>query len=588
MIRSTQPRPRGVPAMASAVLATLAATLAFSSCDFFLAPPASDGGPEVVEVRAAGSFPYRVETRGGARDVYFVFSASAATAAPSGPLRVDGQVLPTPAAPDFLRGSAPVRNGSLEERRLLAYRAAEGARAAAGDRAPSRGIVRAVAAEPPVPRVAYTAGISTCAFSEDAEYLPSGAATCRYVSTPLQAGVEDGVARRLVVWVADDCWGAAPAKKHAVDQAMVDALAARFLKDGPSNDIYDWVTAIVGAEWSSTGISELIPFDADIHILLADISGDNSDTGGIVGYFDGTNNFRKTVAGYSASNEKIMFVVDSVMYADPRNADGAADATWSVEDYWPREVFSTLAHEFQHMVHFHQKGILRGSFSEAWLDEMCSLLTEDLLADKLGVPGPRGVDPQEGGPGPAGNSSGRIPGFNYDSYLPLRVVQDFDLPDYSTAYAFGAWAARNYGGARFLRAVVQNGFGGPDAVQAAARAFGGSRGFDAMLGDWAAAVLGSSRSDMPAGFRFNTGGWFASTSGGVDYRLGSIDFFRYYPVGSGGSSDVLGPRCFAPSKDSGSVAASSNVYFLAADDLSGAKTFFVDLPEGVSMRAVFR
>ena len=102
---------------------------------------------------------------------------------------------------------------------------------------------------------------------------------------------------------------------------MVNALAAKFLTDG-TNDIFGYDTAILGAEWGNVSMSglasRLVPFNGEITILLSDIGQDNSDSGGIVGYFWAGNNF---LPAYEAgSNGRIMFVIDAVMYANP-NAD---------------------------------------------------------------------------------------------------------------------------------------------------------------------------------------------------------------------------------------------------------------------------
>jgi len=240
-----------------------------------------------------------------------------------------------------------------------------------------------------------------------------------------------------------------------------------------------------------------------------------------------------------------------------------------------------------YLIHFYQKQIalgVRGS-TDVWIDEMCSQLAEDLLADKMGVLGPRGLAPEDGSAGSVGNDQGRIPSFNEYSYLPLERVYSFDLYDYSTAYAFGAWAARNYGGAEFLRRVVRSTARDNSAVSEAAASGGAiTADFDSLIARWAVAILNSDRTDMPAGYKLNSGSWFESSIDSSTYRLGSIDFFNYVNAANGGTGPYL-------IEGSGSVAgfqASSNVYYSAAKALKGKKKFAISLPEGIVMHAVVK
>jgi len=380
-------------------------------------------------------------------------------------------------------------------------------------------------------------------------------ATCRYASgssgsgDPLDAvAFGGGRSRTLSIWVADDCWGAAPTKKHGITQTMVDALALKFFGAAgvPSDSIYAWVTNILGDEWGPHGYSNLISPSGNVTILLADISGDNSDIGGIVGYF----NPGDSVLGQSGSNERVMFVIDAVMYANPdgegrgKGTAGYTGGTWMPTAYWAQTVFSTLAHEFQHMIHFYQKAVKLGGntrYQPVWIDELCSMQIEDLLADKLGVPGPRGVAPTDYTAGAAGNASGRFRSFVLYNDVSLSAWGGTDIyASYAAAYAFGAYLTRNYGGAEFLRRVVQTSNITPGAVAAAAAAHTGKvETIEGLLRRWGAAVLLSDRTDAPTLYRYNGGGAFSSTVNGVEYRLGSINVWNYVTGGSASSGLLI-------------------------------------------------
>ncbi|GAB1483447.1 hypothetical protein MASR2M78_22630 [Treponema sp.] len=565
-------------------LISLSALFALTACPLFIGKPSTGSGPLISRLSSSGTFNYEVDTGSDTRDIDFVFTASADRQ--TGPnlkiavLSVDGKRLPLPNKP-ALRG---LYEGQLSKNQRIANSNAEisGYLRTLSVDTPRANSSEYASSELPVPRLSDNPG----------DPIPNGGmvdpdkpsvpipATCRYLS-PLPITVAaDGTARRLSIVVADDQWGVAPGK---INVTMVTALADRFLKSGDNNDIYDWLTTILGSEWGTSPYSNLIPHTGDITIFLTDIYDDPISSGTTVGYFWSVNNFKKSY--YSVSNERIMFVIDASSYA---NGEGGPDgATWNPSDYWPDIVFSTLAHEFQHMIHFYQKQIVFRAYgqTDVWIDEMCSQLAEDLLADKMGVLGPRGVPPEDGSAGSTANNQGRIPSYNEFSYLPLEMLYSFDLVDYSTAYAFGAWAARNYGGAEFLRRVVRSPLSTSAAVSSAAAA-GGARAsdFDSLIARWAVSVLNSDRQDMPAGYQLNSGSWFESKIGGATYRLGSIDFFNY----SNGTNAGTGPLLLDGSGSLSGFQASANVYYSAAMALRGKKKFAISLPEGIVMHIVMK
>jgi hypothetical protein len=250
--------------------------------------------------------------------------------------------------------------------------------------------------------------------------------------------------KSLFIWVANDSWTDTGTKANLVTQTMVDAIIAAFLATGSDNDIYDWVTALYGEEWGPTGYNNLIAETNEINIVLFDIYDDNSTTGGTVGYFWMKDNL--TQASIPGSNEMIVFALDSVLTATPEGP------TWESTDFWFKESMSTLAHEFQHMINFYQRSVVRGVEDPVWINEMLSMITEDLLADKLNSPGPRGIDPTDYTAGSPFNQSGRLPVFNLyndDSLIywpdPATATSlDFGRA-YAKSYAFGAYLTRNYG-----------------------------------------------------------------------------------------------------------------------------------------------
>jgi len=570
-------------------LALLSAVLAVSACR--VPTTAQPGTATVLISDYSGNFSYKADVGDGSHDVYFVFtntgvSVSSDDMPTAKGLSVDGVELPglmEQPAGGSSETSASIKDRIAYDNRTLLARI--------GVQAGARSISDALVQSPPAADVAGTTS-GNMAYFNSATSMTGGAATCRSVTTATTAQGS----RTLNIWVANDCWsGTGTGKKHYVTQTMVDQLAARFLASGSDNDIYDWVTNIIGPEWGSTGYSDLISANGEITILLADIAGDGDSTdaygddGGIVGYFYSLNNMRNDYlpASYAGlSNERIMFVVDAVMYANPDDNGYSVDTTteyldngWLATDYWAEECFSTLAHEFQHMIQFYRKGVVvrgDGYTADTWIDEMCSQLVEDLVADKIGVMGPRGVAYGDYTAGSSGNYNGRIPYFNKYLSLGLEGSSSYDVYDYSFSYSFGAWLLRNYGGARFVKNVVYDNATDSQAITNAIKAFAGKTyALPNLLQRWAVAVLGSSRTDMPYGFRYNTGAASSSTSGltAASYTVGSINFFNYSPAPAILDSSSLGSASSFPS--------ASNIYYKAATGLSGSRTFQIHLPAGV-------
>ena len=341
-----------------------------------------------------------------------------------------------------------------------------------------------------------------------------------------RAVATDGVTTAKV-WVDTRAWGCGA--RQCVNQSQVDEIANRFLRAGPANDIYDWVTAIYGAPWGPHQHANLIPpSEADtINIVLYDIDGDGFPTPGdplrVVGYFSAVHNYLRegNPPLYRSSSEWLAVILDSpVMTLD-------IDLT-----------ISALAHEFQHMIHFYQKPVLRGADSETWLNEMSSEMAQDLIADKARVDGPRGVaydDPTAGQPG---IRFGRLPVYNRYNDIQVTAWQGA-LANYSINYALGAYLARTYGGAELFSRIVRSERAGVDAIEGALRGLGHEVSFPQVLANWAVAGLLSDDTQAPVPYRYNPGAWSTSTAGGADYRLGSINLYHYRRPGGAETGPYL-------------------------------------------------
>lgn len=426
-------------------------------------------------------------------------------------------------------------------------------------------------------------------YSADNVSIP---ATCRYVSPAVTTS--QGT-RTLSVWVADDCWHEGGTKTYLVTPVMVEALENTFLNadawngskpqktslptGASSYDIYGLVTSIFGAEWGPHSYSKLITADGSITILLSDLNGTNNP-GGLIGYFYSRDCFLSSYYQTPNSNERMMFFLDAVSFA-------YSTGTWSISDFWPEQIISTLAHEFQHMIMFYQKTVSRkGGSAPTWLNEMCSLAAEDFVSSNIGIAGPRGVDISvtDGSAGAAGMDSARIsdmvgasdwhlyswPGSGAD----LKTI----LAAYGQAYALGAYLARDFGGAPLFTAIVQSSSNGTAAVSAALSSLGYSESFDTAFAKFGAALILSDSTTAPQYYRYNTGSWFTSKADGIDYSLGSINAFNYT------DSANTGPYVFSVLPETALPKGSIVTY--DAGSVSGTAAWKMTLPAGTILTVV--
>lgn len=343
--------------------------------------------------------------------------------------------------------------------------------------------------------------------------------------------------KKIEVWIEKDCLDLSKPKAAHMTKAKAEALAQFFLNEETplkANDLYDWTTAIIGEEWSSKPISPLIANQNTIILFLYDIKGNRTtlpspDETFTAGFFYSKDNYQKKALPYS--NEAIMLYLDAVLFA------AQSGESWDIEDPWPNLVISTAAHEFQHLINFYQKISFSNDITkreEVWLNEAASMLLEDLLADKLKTEGPRGVFYNDYTAGSTENRKGRIPLFLYNhAYTSLcnKQEESFSLNNYSQSYLFIAWLARNYGGANFLRALVQSPQTGMENVLSAIQTTSKKTFTEKeLIQFWLSACWFSSIKDISGDYRFNASTPFSSSLpeySSLVYRLGSINLSYY-------------------------------------------------------------
>lgn len=269
-----------------------------------------------------------------------------------------------------------------------------------------------------------------------------------------------------LVWVADDCYSAALSRESKVTTAIAESIADTFAEHcGFEREVFGTESSMMIDEYNYANIDMASKSDTGtlVNILLYDIGNDysSSNASGVIGYFSSKDYYvrRPSAEGNEKplrySNEGKFFYIDAPFCNYDSSATGSYKfgGTGGVS----QTVISTLFHEFQHMINFGNK-VIEGGVSDnpSWHNEMLSMLAEDLMAQQLGLDAKENV------------AANRIPLFNrayYNSGL-TEYLKDTgkSIYSYSTAYAFGAWIAREYGGPAFIENMSKNAKTGMDSI----------------------------------------------------------------------------------------------------------------------------
>jgi len=224
------------------------------------------------------------------------------------------------------------------------------------------------------------------------------------------------------------------------------------------DQIYPIETSLLGYEYGGgpggTGGKD---GDARIQILVYDLG-----SGGIttLGFFWAKDYYEQSQL--IGSNANLKTNLAEIFYINGNNS------VYINPNYGPDTLYTTLVHEFQHMINFNQKVVKKNLNSATWYNEMLSQLAEDVISPLIGV-------------GPSNRNhpiKDRIPLF-LDYYYYTGVTSwgtsgDIQLITYSTSYAFGAYLLRNYGGASLLKEMLSNNSVNTASITAALQAVIGS------------------------------------------------------------------------------------------------------------------
>ena len=256
--------------------------------------------------------------------------------------------------------------------------------------------------------------------------------------------------------------------------------------------------------------SNLIPYTGEIDILLTPLNQvyDATNLGFVMGYFSPGDTF--TTASYSRSNERNMFYIDSNLFFKNTSL-----STEKEETYYHDEIYSTLAHEFTHMLMWYQKYILRSSSAETWLDETMAMISEDLMDDKITLES-----------GTLEGSKSRIDGFN-DTYNNIPVIykglsEYYGLKNYASDGVFGLYLTRAYGtsGLSFLKNIMQSTYTSYDAIENVT-----GESFSTILQNYGKALMLSSDSTITSS-KISMNKTFSTSYGSYTYNFEPVNIFN--------------------------------------------------------------
>lgn len=350
------------------------------------------------------------------------------------------------------------------------------------------------------------------------------------------------------VWVVDDFYSST-AGENKVDSAIAQEYADAFDK------MYPMITNVFGNEsdkiyyypkwrnmenYSSTGTK--------INIVVYDIGNDYSlsenQQCGIVGYFYAKDYiYNYSEKGVTSNNGKYFYI-------DSGYANSNFDTT-----------ISTLAHEFQHMVNYNQKTVSHDLTSGQWYNEMLSMLCEDMMQEHLGIK-------DEDSP------KARTKVFNaYYYYSGISEYNsDKQICSYATAFSFGSFIARNFGGAELVQKISQNSLVDNDSITNAVNSLNGTNyTYDDLFEKYLLALSRNStythNKDADCTLKYNSGDY---SSNPYEYPMTAYNIFdsEYsFPVNE---KKYYGPAIFKYNAKSVELRAENGILIHRIETFSGS------------------
>jgi hypothetical protein len=260
---------------------------------------------------------------------------------------------------------------------------------------------------------------------------------------------------------------------YVQDDLPVNTPALQRLAQVFEDEIYPTDRALFGSEWTP-GVDN----DPRITILFTPLRGAG-------GSFSAADEYTKAVNPYS--NEREMFYIST-------------NGGWAGLE-------STLAHEFQHMIHWHEH-----PNQDIWLNEGAAVLASALNGYDV-----QGVDAD----------FMRDPGAQLNGWKPSPAMA---RPNYGAAFLFLDYLMLHYGGDKVIRALIDAPQPGIEAVNSALAGLGYSDRFPQVFENWAIANLVDSRPGIAPQYRYSD----------RDVHVAPEASMSYYPTGHSGQVSQFG------------------------------------------------
>ena len=329
------------------------------------------------------------------------------------------------------------------------------------------------------------------------------------------------VGEHCYIWVVDSYFGTT-ASGSTINADQAQGLATQF------DSMYRSIREVFGNESDKmiatndlVDISSASDTGTKVNIVVYDIEGDYQadQQGGTMGYFWAKDYYTEVYSTKSdatgLTNCGKYFYVDSYFLNEA-----------------PKMLYSTLAHEFQHMINFGQKTMRSMETaqtasqvlaSQTCSNEMMSMVCEDMVQDFLGV---------EDKDSPIA----RLPllcQYYYLSGITDWLSGDYVMFSYAGAYAFGAYLARNYGGRALIEQIATNQYVDQEAITRALKSIGKNETFETVFRKYAQALV---LDNAPSAVNAPS---FYKTETGIEGTMPAIDIFNVQS--QDGSTDTKQP-----------------------------------------------
>lgn len=212
--------------------------------------------------------------------------------------------------------------------------------------------------------------------------------------------------------------------------------------------------------------SNIIKGQEKIDIIVTDLEGDAQigQNGGTFGYFYSVDTF----TDINTSNKTLAIYLDSYFYL-----------------MVPEDCYSTLVHEYNHLLNWINKmlknKVNNGKQMETWFTEMLSMVAEDMFQGILEI---KDIN----------SPKSRLYQHLNGSYIGFKNWADDDSVyyNYANAYAFGAFLARNYGGAELIKKIATSEYINEEAIEKAT-----NKSFEELMRNFAISFLYPSNGEQP-------------------------------------------------------------------------------------------